>query len=292
MHPKDVQLARVTRNLITMSEEVSAFAKAESKRFKAGVEDARRAALMSVQQEPKRKKRGRAAVVAWDIGHNPVGRAYVLYELLKEDWNVDLIGPMWSRYGTRIWGPLRNSDLNVRSFHCSTISEFVPKAEALAAGHRYDLVYVCKPRLPSLYLGSLIKEASGCPLVLDVDDFELSFFKDESYASLEEFKADLHAALHQPFEEMGTRYAQTLVSAADAVTVSNVALRARVGGCFGTHAPDEAQSSMYPQPRAAARKKLNLSTTNLAPIFIGTPPPNKVSPFLTTHAHDHLHRLL
>ena len=30
------------------------------------------------------RKRGRAAVVSWDLGHNPAGRAYVLYQLLKQ----------------------------------------------------------------------------------------------------------------------------------------------------------------------------------------------------------------
>ncbi|MFK7993422.1 MAG: glycosyltransferase family 4 protein [Granulosicoccus sp.] len=275
MHPKEVQLARLTRNLITMSEEVSAYSVAETNRFKTGVENARKAALMSVKEEPKKKKRGRAAVVSWDLGHNPAGRAYVLYELLRKDWNVDLVGPMWSRYGTQIWGPLQDTELRVRSFRCSNISEFLPKAEALAAGQRYDVVYVCKPRLPSIYLGALIKEASDCPLVLDVDDFELSFFKDETYASSSDLKADIHAALHEPFEELGTRYAQTLVPAADAVTVSNVALRARFGGHMVRHARDEAQFKNSNERREAARQKLGISDEEFALIFIGTPRPHK-----------------
>ena len=182
---------------------------------------------------------------------------------------------MWSRYGKQIWAPLKGSDLRVRSFRCSDFTDFIPKAEALASGHHYDIVYVCKPRLPSLYLGALIKEASDCPMVLDVDDFELSFFKDERYADVDELKADVHAALHLPFEELGTRYAQTLVSSADAVTVSNVALRARFGGHIVRHARDEKEFRNSEERRTAARQRLGIAKTDFALMFIGTPRPHK-----------------
>jgi len=275
MHPKDVKLSRLTSNLITLSQDVAQYAAAESLRYENGVREARKAALKSVQGEVKTKMRGRAAVVSWDLGHNPAGRAYVLYELLKQKWNVDLVGPMWSRYGTDVWAPLRNSDLRIRSFHCSNLSEFVPKAEAMAAGQRYDIVYVCKPRLPSLYLGALIKEASDCPMIVDVDDFELSFFKNEEFANADELKADIHAALHEPFEELGTRYAQTLVSSADAVTVSNPALRGRFGGHIVRHARDEEVFSNSKERREAARQKLGIADDEFALVFIGTPRPHK-----------------
>ena len=277
MHPNDVKLSRLTSNLITLSEEVAAFSASESKRVSKRIIEARKAAALLSSEEPSRKsrKRGRAAVVSWDLGHNPAGRAYVLYQLLKRDWNVDLIGPMWSRYGSRIWAPLKESDLRIRSFHCTDFLDFIPRAEALASGQHYDIVYVCKPRLPSLYLGALIKEASDCPLVLDVDDFELSFFKDERYADVDELKADVHAALHEPFEELGTRYAQSLVSSADAVTVSNVALRKRFGGHIVRHARDEEEFRNSDERRAAARQKLGISNTDFALMFIGTPRSHK-----------------
>ena len=36
--------------------------------------------------QTQRKKKGKAAVVSWDLGHNPAGRALVLYRLLEKDW--------------------------------------------------------------------------------------------------------------------------------------------------------------------------------------------------------------
>jgi len=277
MDHKDIRLARLERNFRHLAEETAAQSVAEAARSKQAVVDARAATLASVTREvtPKRPTRGRAAVVTWDLGHNPVGRAYVLYRLLEKDWDVDLIGPMWSRYGTALWEPLRDSGMNVRSFRCSSLAEFVPKAEVLAATRVYDIVYVCKPRLPSLYLGALLKDSSDCPLVLDVDDFELSFFEDESTATLEEVRAAGGDSLNEPFEQLGTRYAQSLIAAADAVTVSNVALRKRFGGHIVRHARDEVEFANTPERRRAARERLGIAESDFALMFIGTPRPHK-----------------
>ncbi len=275
MQANDVKVARLTSNLLTLAEDVAAYSAAESARSDAAIADARKTAAMSIQQDSKSKKRGRAAVVSWDLCHNPAGRAYVLYQLLKQDWDVDLIGPMWSRFGTQVWEPLRASGLPIKSFHCSSVSDFVPKAEAMAATQHYDLVYVCKPRLPSFYLGALIKQASDCPLILDVDDFELSFFENEHYASFEELQQTIHAALHEPFEELSTRYAQSLITSADALTVSNVALRSRFGGHMLRHARDESRFINSTERRASARQRLGISHSDFALMFVGTPRSHK-----------------
>ena len=260
---------------MTLSEDVAEFCETEAKRYTAALDDAKKAALSIEPKVQLPKSRGRAAVISWDLGHNPAGRAYVLYQLLKTNWQVDLIGPMWSRYGNSIWAPLENSDLNIKSFLCNDISEFVPKAEALVSSQPYDIVYVCKPRLPSLYIGALIKEACNCPLILDVDDFELSFFKNEEYASADDLKAEIHEALHQPFEELATRYAQSLISSADAITVSNSALRKRFGGHIVRHARDEDEFVNSTSRRESARSRLGISADDFALIFIGTPRPHK-----------------
>ncbi len=199
----------------------------------------------------------------------------MLYQLLNEDWDVDLIGPMWSRYGESLWEPLQQETLNIRSFHCDRLEDFVPKAEVMAAAKTYDLVYVCKPRLPALYLGALIKQSSDCPMLLDVDDFELSFFKNHEYAELDDLQDNLTQALVEPYEELATRYAQSLVTEADAVTVSNVALRDRFGGHIVRHARDESTFQVSDDARNAARARLGIEDDEFALVFVGTPRPHK-----------------
>ncbi|MBX2884471.1 MAG: hypothetical protein KTR32_31245, partial [Granulosicoccus sp.] len=259
MDPKDVQIARISRNLLTLADSASELSKRKPESKQESSEDRRSAETKpdapSASARSPRKK-GRAAVVAWDLSHNPVGRAYVLCKLLEADYDVDLVGPIWTRYGHELWSPLKDAGLNVRAFRCANLDEFVPKANLLAATVKYDVVYVCKPRLPSVYLGTLIKQSSNCTMVLDVDDFELSFFKDESNADLEEISAQADSALNEPFEELGTRYCQSLIPEFDAVTVSNIALRDKFGGHIVRHARDEEQFTICPNTRQAARERL------------------------------------
>lgn len=215
-------------------------------------------------------KRKRAAVIAWDLGHNPVGRAMVIYDLLARDWDVELIGPIWSRFGGKVWGPIAGSNRKVRGFACKSMEDYWPAAVAMASAADYDLVVACKPRLPSLLLGALIKERCGCPLVLDVDDFELSFFPDETAAPLDDLAAAGVEALREPYGELATRAADGIVRDADAVIVSNMALRNRFGGIMVRHARDEAAFHQGRFDRAAERAKMGMAEDDFALVFVGT----------------------
>ena len=269
--------ARLNRNLQALARGAGVLAGNHAARLKRTAQEAREQALATGRPRPvpARHARGRAAVVCWDLGHNPVGRAYVLYRLLEKDWDVDLVGPMWARYGQSLWKPLAGEELNIRSFRCTDIDDFVPKAEILAAARAYDIVYVCKPRLPSLYLGALIKESSDCPMIVDVDDHELSFFANREPATLEDVRQEAARALVEPYEELATRYAQSLIPSADAVTVSNIALRDAFGGHIVRHARDEQAFRVDPAARADARARLGIADDEYALMFIGTPRPHK-----------------
>ncbi len=274
MHPKDIRIERLTRNIRTLAETASTLSEVQVAETESAPAVVPEPAESKPASAPPRKK-GRAAIVGWDLSHNPVGRAFVLYRLLEKEWDVDLIGPIWQRYGSDLWAPLKNAGLNVRAFYCKSIDEFVPKANLLAATTVYDVVYVCKPRLPSMYLGTLIKQSSACPMVLDVDDFELSFFKDESTLGYEAFLPESEQHLLEPYEEAATRYAQSLIPEFDAVTVSNVALRRKFGGHIVRHARDEEAFKPDPQTRLEARRQLGIQPGEFALVFIGTPRAHK-----------------
>ena len=273
MNVKDIQIDRLTRNLRVLSAATSARGVAGDARRGHTDGEALAEGCSDRGDEPTRKPR--AAVVTWDLGHNPAGRAHVLYRLLESDWDVELIGPHWTRYGDSLWEPLQSANLTVRSFQCRTFEDFMPSAEVFAAANLYDLVYVCKPRFPSVYLGALIKDSSACPLVLDVDDFEPSFFLDESFADLAALEANLEAAFDEPYGELATRFTQTLIPAADAVTVSNVALQQRFGGHMVRHARDAVEFRSSPARRDRARARLAIKPNEFALMFIGTPRPHK-----------------
>ncbi len=232
-------------------------------------------AVPSVLVPPKKaprpvNKRGRVAVVSWDLGHNPVGRAMVIYDLLERDWEVELVGPLWSRFGGKLWGPIADSPRKVRGFACETLEEFWPAALAFASAADYDLVVVCKPRLPALLIGALLKRSCACPLVLDVDDFELSFFKDETTATLDALDEAGHDALREPYGELATRACDGVIRDADALVVSNVALRNRFGGTIVRHARNEDDFRPDRFDRHAERSRMGMIDSDFAIVFVGT----------------------
>lgn len=216
------------------------------------------------------KKRKKAIVVCWDMGHNPAGRGMVIHDLLQRDWDVEMVGPLWTRFGDRIWGPIRDSGRKVKGLPCTSLEDYWPAAQAYAAGVDCDLVVVCKPRLPALALGALIKAATGCPLVLDVDDFELSFFPDDTPASLDELAEAGADVLKEPYSELATRACDSITGAADSVIVSNIALRNRFGGTIVRHARDEAAFHPGRFDRAAERARMGMAEDDFALVFVGT----------------------
>ncbi|WP_262689849.1 glycosyltransferase [Kordiimonas aestuarii] len=215
-------------------------------------------------------KKPRIAVVCWDLCHNPVGRALVLYQLLSDTADVELVGPRWAHCGGALWPPLAGLDLNIRSFPCRTSADFYPQAVALAASQTYDLVYICKPRLPGVLLGLLIKQASGCPVVLDIDDYELSFFDDPDSISSEGAAEMLPAAFDQLDGELATRLCDSLTAEFDAITVSNPALRKKYGGQLVRHARDGRLSDPSVTAARVARERLGIAPDVFAVFFLGT----------------------
>ena len=49
--------------------------------------------------------RTKVAVLSWDVGHNPFGRAHLLADLLRDRFDVELWGAQFERYGSDIWMP-------------------------------------------------------------------------------------------------------------------------------------------------------------------------------------------
>ncbi len=229
----------------------------------------------TVQNQKSARKQ--VAVIAWDMGHNPVGRAFLLADALSSDCDVLLIGPIFKRYGSDLWKPLKDSKLNIQFFEAESMSEFIEFALEFVRLLNPDIVYVCKPRLPSILLGLLIKHRAGCPVVIDVDDHELSFFKDESVLTSSELLNDiaLFDDLDIPYGETWTRLCESLVGSFDAVTVSNSALQQRFGGTIIGHARDEHVFAEDRHLRDIGRNELGFSQNDRVVLFLGTPRAHK-----------------
>ena len=214
-------------------------------------------------------------VITWDVGHNPLGRSYMLAEVLdRVALNVVLVGFQFPRFGHDVWEPVRDAKLPVISLPGSNFPEFLFSLDAIAERIKPDVVIACKPRLPSVHLGLLIKQRCGCPLIVDIDDHELSFFKTQSELSLEalEEMPPANAAVEvEPYGELWTRLTQNLCKLADECLTSNVALHREFGGTMVPHVRDEAAFDPDLYDRDAMRHKYGVPLESKVVLFFGTP---------------------
>lgn len=228
-------------------------------------------------RDPQSVGRKRVVVVAWDLGHNPVGRAYLLADILSKKYDVTLIGPLFSRYGGKIWAPLRTSEFKIRTFVSEKMHDFLDSALNIIREIDADLVYTCKARLPSILLGLLLKYQCGCPVIIDVDDHELSFFPNRAPLKLREFIEGRESIddLDLPFGESWTRVCETLIPYFDGITVSNVVLQKRFGGSIVRHARDETKFMPDDSVRSRVRAQFGYGENDRVILFLGTPRAHK-----------------
>ena len=234
-----------------------------------------RNALERINRIPGKKLPLTVLVISWDIGHNPVGRAYMLAEAVDRVVRDTVIaGFQFPRYGETLWEPLKNSRLPVISIPGKDFPDFIQTAEHIAHTVQPDVVIACKPRLPSLQLGLRIKEIAGCPLIVDIDDHELSFFKNSEPLGLETLEKMEPGALayqREPYEEVWTRLAESLIQYADARFVSNTALQEKFEGILMPHVRDETR--YFPANganRVETRSRLGIPIEAKVVLFCGT----------------------
>ncbi len=221
---------------------------------------------------PAVTRREKVTVVAWDAGHNPMGRAYLLAEMLSREYRVEIVAAAFARYGDETWPPLRGAEIPISTFPGRDLPEHFSEMEKVARRISGSAVVVSKPRLPSLGLGVLAKELDGRPLILDVDDRELAFFGDASRLDLDGLRREeSDDDIHTPFGRLWTRYCDSLIPAADAVTVSSAQLQALYGGTIIPHARDEARFDPGLYDRNEIRARYGLRPTDKVIVFIGTP---------------------
>lgn len=118
------------------------------------------------------KQPNAVAITCWDGAHNPLGRAKVLYDVLSCHRPCVVFCYLHREFGGTIWLPLLNSNLPIvtipwehRNFCHSLLRR---------SGICFNTVWICKPRLPSFRLASVIS-GPQTRLVLDIDDDEEAF---------------------------------------------------------------------------------------------------------------------
>lgn len=218
--------------------------------------------------------RRRVAIVAWDLTHNPVGRAWVLAELAMRSADCEIVGPLFPTYGDDLWGPLRETvrPVEIRGFRAGNFADFLNGAIRLVEQRPCDVALVSKPRFPSLLIGLLYKLIHGARLVLDIDDDELAFVDATEGLDTAAFIASaVPSDWEAPHDRRWTRLAASFVGAADARTVCNPVLQQRFGGTIVRHARDERLFASAAAVRSTLREEFGFTERDKVILFLGTP---------------------
>ena len=219
------------------------------------------------------KRRLKVSVIAWDLAHNPLGRAYLIADVLRNDYDVEIIGCTFPDFGGDVWKPLRDcSRVPIMSVPGGDFPAHFGRMQTLAEHIEGDVLFVSKPRLPSLELAILAKIRRNRPIILDIDDHELSFFDNQNPMSLDEMRTGTTALdVDVPYGEAWTRYCESLIQHVEQVTVSNEELRKRYGGTILPHIRDERDFDPTLYPRDAIRRALGFAAEDKVILFAGTP---------------------
>ena len=221
--------------------------------------------------------RTKVTVVAWDLAHNPLGRAYLLADALRNEYDVELIGATFPRFGNELWEPLRTgSRVTIRRFPGSNFPEHFKSMEDVAEQLEGDVIVVSKPRLPGLELAILAKLHRNRPIILDIDDYELGFFENRRPLTLQEIKAGGRKLDTEcPHDEVWTRYSESLIPLFEQVTVSNEELQRKYGGVVLPHVRDAHDFDPAIYPRDRIRAALGFGPEDRVILFAGTPRAHK-----------------
>jgi glycosyltransferase involved in cell wall biosynthesis len=223
-----------------------------------------------------RIKRMKISLIAWDIGHNPVGRVHIIAEALSREFEVEIIGAQFPMYGDSVWEPIQGTGIPIKVFPGTFFPRHFWSMESISNQIDGDVIYVFKPRLPSFELGILAKMLHPRPLILDIDDYELSFFEESNPCDLNEIKMlTQDKDFLVPYGNLWTRYSDSLVPCVDTATVSNSELQKKYGGNILPHVKNEQTFNPNMYDRDEIRSEFGIKANEKIILFVGTPRAHK-----------------
>lgn len=206
------------------------------------------------------------SILAFDLSDNATGRADLLARLLAPLADVEVVGP---RFGAAIWRPARGGAVAYRELPVTGTARyplFRAKWSALVALADGDVLYASKPRATSYGVALAARRRRPRPLLLDVDDWEVGFFRrGGAWGTL-----GRALNLANPNGLPWTWLMERRIGRADALTVASRFLERRFGGTLIPHVRDTEAWDPARVDRAAARAKLGLGAEPVV-MFLGTP---------------------
>jgi glycosyltransferase involved in cell wall biosynthesis len=217
------------------------------------------------------------SIVSPNMSSNGLGRAHLLANILRRRYEVEIVGPM---FGDCIWHPV-SMDNTIKYRYVKMGTRFKPycKIADLLRKIDGDIIYSMKPVSTSFLSGITKRMADGTPVVLDVDDWEMGFvkenFKSKSFRGRIEYLAASTLYAYSPGSCWSAYIGEKMVPRADGITVSNNFLKNKFGGDLVWHGRDTDAFNPKNIDSHTMRDEHKIDDAKKVVMFFGTPRPHK-----------------
>jgi glycosyltransferase involved in cell wall biosynthesis len=170
-----------------------------------------------------------------------------------------------------LWKPLQGAPLPIESVRMHRLPLFGLSAWKLARRLRGQILYAVKPVPASFGVALAHRGLSGKPLLLDIDDDEVSFRPPLSLRA----PARILSSLFDPSSRRTVRACLARIDRANEITVASLGLQRRFGGTLIPHAREMSRLKPPDADRAALRRRYRVPEGLNVVMFAGTPRPHK-----------------
>lgn len=219
----------------------------------------------------------KVSLVVSDLSGGGAIRAFLLAQVLIElNYEVEVVG---FQFGKELYAiPPRG--ISVCAIPGNNYPGFLMNAQKVLKKIDGDIIYAVKPKPTSFGLSLLKKLETRRRVILDIDDWELSWFGGDEWKYRPDFKQlyrDIfkkNGQLREPDYPLYVKWMENLVSRADAVTVDTEFLKQRFGGVYLPNGKDTEMFDPAKYNPELSRQRYGLSGYRIL-MFPGSPRPHK-----------------
>ena len=219
----------------------------------------------------------KVSLVVSDLSGGGAVRAFLLAQVLKKlTYQVEVVG---FQFGQELYAAPPD-EIAVQSVPGGNYPQVLKAAAQLLKKIDGDIIYAVKPKPTSFGLSLLKKLQTHRPLMLDMDDWELSWHGGDDWnyrPSLKQFYRDLfqqNGQLRHPDHALYVKWTEQIVDRADAVTIDTQFLKNRFGGVYLPNGKDTDLFNPHSYDPKTVRKQYGLSDYRTL-MFPGAPRPHK-----------------
>jgi glycosyltransferase involved in cell wall biosynthesis len=223
------------------------------------------------------------SIVVSDLSNSGAGRwggavrPFLLAQALQKlGCTVKLVGFQFGEAGAIASTP----DLPIVTLPGHPYPRFVQSVRSVLPQINGDIIYAYKPKPTSFGVALLQKLRTRRPVIIDIDDWELSWHGGDEWCyrpSLKQLVRDVlkpNGALRLPDHPLYLKWTERLIARADAVTVHTQFLQRRFGGTYVPNGKDVALFNPDRYDTQALKQKYGLSDYRVL-MFPGAPRPYK-----------------